>query len=106
MTSPTPAAIQRPNGKLYRPHKGLRMVGFVDDVNGGNYVAILGTHDIEAARAAFPSGGYFGSYLVEARPGWVRETIRHGERYIDCWDTERGAAAVIFRESDGPEVSP
>lgn len=96
-------AIERPNGKLYRPRKGLRMIGF-NDYNDEAFVAIIGTHDIDAARAAFPGGGYQASYLVEPSLGWVRETFRYGERFIDCWDTERGAAAVIFRESDDPEV--
>jgi hypothetical protein len=99
------AAVERPNGKVYKPRKGLRMIGFDDYIDGDAYVAILGTHDIAAARAAFPGGGFQSPHLVEARLGWVRETIRNGERFWDCDDTVRGAAAVIFRESDDPELS-
>lgn len=94
--------VMRPNGKIYRPRKGLRMIAF-DDYDGDAHVAILGTHDIEAALAAFPDGGFWCPYLVEPQLGWVRQTFRYGEPFIDCDDTVGGAAAVIFRESDGPE---
>lgn len=93
-----PEVVTRPNGKLYRPRKGLRQIGYWDDTYGESRVVVLGTHDIEKARAfATP---YECEYLVEGRKCWAKSVMRNGERFIATDATERGAAAVDFRESD------
>lgn len=96
-------AIQRPNGKLYRPRR-LRVVGWNIDPYPGHdtewQVAVLGTHDIDQARALAPQG-YFCPYLINPERGWVRDGMCHGER---TWlhDDVNGQPCVIFDESDDP----
>ena len=96
-----PEIIIRPNGKQYRPRKGLRQLGFSDYDQFTDYVVVLGTHDIEKARAF--ASPYRCAHLVEPRLVWVKKTIRDGEPYIDTSATTDGAAAVQFREADDPE---
>ena len=96
----TPAII-RPNGKTYRPRKGPRQIGFTDESGFNAYVAILGTHDIDAAKKiAYP---FQCLYLTDPQLRWVKTVMRNGERYIATDADEHGAAAVVFRESDDPE---
>lgn len=101
-------AIERPNGKLYRPQRVVaRLLDSDQDMDA--LVLVTGTHDIERAKA-LASGlvtewhgrGY---EPVFARTGWWRETIRRHERYWDD-DEVRGAAGVMFdvRETAGNPV--
>lgn len=95
--------IVRPNGKTYRP-RYLRVVGWdcEDDVLW--QVAVLGTHDIAAARVLAPQG-YHCPHLVNPTLAWMRLTVRDDESTW-IYDDVRGAACVIFDESDDPpEVS-
>jgi hypothetical protein len=93
--------IQRPNGKTYRP-RTLRVVGWDCYYTQPEswQVAVLGTHDVDVARA-LARNGYHCPYLVNPETGWVRLGMDRGE---PTWvhDDVRGAAAVIFDESDDP----
>lgn len=96
-------AITRPNGKVYRP-RYLRVVGWDCDYWSDTVlwqVAVLGTHDIAKAREMAPQG-YHCAYLVNPQAGWVRLGYKDGE---PTWifDDIRGAACVVFDESDDPE---
>lgn len=97
-------AITRPNGQPYRP-RTLRVVGWdVDWPNHGDthwQVAVLGTHDIAVARQLAPRG-YHCPFLVNPTLGWMRLGMNRGE---PTWmhDEIRGAACVIFDESDDPQ---
>jgi hypothetical protein len=96
-------SVIRPNGKVYRPRR-VRVVGWDCDAYEPPFwqVAVLGTHDVEVAREYAPQG-YHCAYLVHPHLGWVRLGMCHGE---PTWlhDDIRGAAAVIFDESDDPPV--
>lgn len=100
MAAPLPA-ITRPNGKPYRP-RDIRIVGWdVYDTQPETWqVAVLGTHDIVAARRLAPHG-YHCPYLINPTLGWVRLGMSNGE---PTWvhDEVRGSACVIFDESDDP----
>lgn len=102
MTILTLPAVERPNGKLYRPRK-LRYANWdidlaEDSLNAGEYIAVLGTHDVEVAlefiRRQVPH-----SPLVDARKIWLWLACRDGEL---AWinDDVSGAAAVQFRYDD------
>lgn len=93
-------AIVRPNGRVYRPRNAPWAVQVSDIEDSDAYVLVFGTHDIEAARAiAQPAAA---AYLIDAHTGWQRLAMRHGDQvYVD--DEVRGAACVIFTESDSPE---
>lgn len=91
----------RPNGKPYTPRKGLRQIGFYDENENRDYVVVLGTHDIDKAREF--GRPYRCAYLGEAWRGWGRWTIRNGEQWWD-FDPVRGAAGVVFIESDDPPL--
>lgn len=93
--------IVRPNGKVYRP-RYLRVTGW-DNVWTGDppfQVAVPGTHDEATARDMAPQG-YHCAYLINPRTDWIRGGMIHGEQ---MWihDEVRGAACVIFDESDDP----
>jgi hypothetical protein len=96
-------SIRRPNGKLYRPRR-LRVVGWDIDwsyhADANWQVAVLGTHDIAVARQLAPQG-YHCPYLVNPERDWVRLGMCRGE---PTWlrDDLRGAACVVFDESDDP----
>ena len=94
--------IVRPNGRVYTPRKGLRQIGFEDENSWTSYVAVLGTHDIEKARAF--GSGYWSPYLVEPRLCWVKSVMRNGQQYIATDAYVHGAAAVVFIESDDPDL--
>lgn len=95
--------IMRPNGKPYRP-RWLRVAGWDIDwsvYNDTNWqVAVIGTHDVAVAREWAPQG-YHCPHLVRPTLDWVRLGMCHGE---PAWlhDEARGAACVIFDESDDP----
>lgn len=98
MTATLPA-IERPNGKLYRPRR-IRVTGW-DNIYDHDYawqVAVLGTHDVDVAREFAPQG-YHCPHLINPTLGWIRLGMCHGE---PTWlnDEVRGAACVIFDESD------
>jgi hypothetical protein len=100
--SETLKPITRPNGKVYRPRKGLRQVGWWNDDTYATYVAVLGTHDIDKAREfARPYGS---PHLVEPEQTWVRKMIQNGDEMVFVYDDRRGAACVVFRESDDPAM--
>lgn len=99
--------IERPNGKLYRP-RAVR-VDYMDDEDNWREeypykTVVLGTHDVEAARERAVQGRVC-QYLTNPRIDWLRLGYASGRL---CWinDDERGAACVVFDESDDPpEVS-
>ena len=93
--------VTRPNGKVYRPRKGLRQIGFSDEDYGISFVAVLGTHDIEKAREF--GHGFESPHLINAKQCWVKTVMRNGEKYIATDATEHGAAAVLFTEADDPD---
>lgn len=100
----TPPPITRPNGKLYRP-RTIRVVGW--DWEWGDVpwqVAVLGTHNIALARSHAPRG-FHCPRLVRPQLSWMRKGMRDGEPF---WvvDDVRGAACVVFNESDDPEETP
>jgi len=94
--------IVRPNGKLYRPRK-LRVVFYElpseDEVY--SQTIVLGTHDVELARSVARYGGIL-HYLTQPHIGWMRLGYDRGEQ-LWLHDDVRGAACVIFNESDDPE---
>lgn len=95
--------ITRPNGKVYRP-RYLRVAGWDIEWSPARdvlcQVAVLGTHDVDKARECAPQG-YHSPYLINPETGWVRLGLDHGEpKWIH--DDVKGAACVIFDESDDP----
>lgn len=97
--------ITRPNGKLYRP-RSLRVVGWDDHSTYPEswQVAVLGTHDIARAREE-ARHGYHCPHLINPETGWVRLGMRRGDPHW-VYDEVRGAACVIFDESDDPPEEP
>lgn len=100
MTTGLPA-IERPNGKVYRPRRIRTEVWEDDDAwsewRGG--AVVMGTHDVELARplATEAIRRHFDSELVAANPevGWWRLGFRFGELHWTT-DEQRGPAAVLF----------
>lgn len=92
--------IERPNGKLYRPRKGIEAVPF-EDPYGYTGVAILRTHDPEAARARFADLlSQHELWFAEARLGWWR-LVPWDANWTGCgrsWITDevRGLPCVVF----------
>ncbi len=89
--------IIRPNGKPYRPRKGMKLAGFKDD-NDGSWVLVLRTHDVDKARRYAESRGM--RHLDFVRRCWAKKVMRYGAPY---WATDadyNGAAAVLFEEVD------
>ena len=93
--------IIRPNGKPYTPRKGLRQWGFSDEDSWSDFVVVVGTHDIEKARAF--GSPYRCAYLVDPTLVWVKKVMRKGEKYIATDAFVDGSAGVMFTESDDPE---
>jgi hypothetical protein len=92
-------AIQRPNGKLYRP-RVITSEFWVDDEEIESGVIVLGTHDFGVARyEAFKllenwEGG--GWVAVDPERRWLRKVIRrHSYMFENYPDT--GRACVWFR---------
>jgi hypothetical protein len=96
-------AIERPNGKLYRPRK-LVACPVSDQYDEIAAVVVFGTHDPDRAQALADSlarrdvdSGY-----VAANPGrvWWRDGFECGQR---TWavDDEHGRAGVLFEIVEG-----
>jgi len=102
-------AIERPNGKLYRPRKiTAEGMGSEDEICS---IVVFGTHDpafaklhaiAEAERLANET--YSNEYRLELTDGgapvWYRQDLSHFEdnqpHYCFCDDPERGRAGVRF----------
>ncbi|HEY6493279.1 MAG TPA: hypothetical protein VIZ43_08405 [Trebonia sp.] len=91
-------AIERPNGKPYRPKRVMgRLLNEATDEP--TLILVTGTHDTDrAAEFARELAAYWlGSDVEPVAPmrGWWRQSIRRGDEY---WtdDDVRGAAGVIF----------
>lgn len=108
---PTLAPIERPNGKLYRPRK-IVVEPWENDgwANDGCGAVVLGTHDVEAARALATERirDWFDSELTPTKPevGWFRLAYG-GSRGEMNWvrDEVHGRAGVMFT-ADYPEAVP
>jgi hypothetical protein len=93
-------AIQRPNGKFYRPRKVIAAcVVDADEIIAG--VMILGTHDLDRAQ---PLADQYAAWQLDSGyaaarplPGWYREGFAGGQlRWIT--DEVHGRAGVWFQE--------
>jgi len=91
------AAIERPNGKLYRPR---RVVAYACGEDAES-VLVVGTHDYDRAQVLaneiaehIAGSGYV---AVDWSTGWYRDGFECGERR---WvhDDVRGRAGVFFQE--------
>lgn len=102
-------AIERPNGKLYRPRKvTAESMGFEDEITS---IVVFGTHDASFAKlhAAAEAerlsdefyGGQYRLKLTDAgSPVWYKQTLSHFEDnravYSFSQDPELGRAGVRF----------
>lgn len=102
--------LVRPNGKAYRPRKGVRVVGWDSRISGFNDdygVLVLGTHDLDRARHAAFLTRYNeeDQYPVNPTVGWWRNSFGYGG---DPWwveDPARGMAGVMWTYvEDKPKV--
>lgn len=109
MTASTPErlpVITRPNGKPYQPRKVVAHSWDNQDYQTGDCGAVvLGTHDVDRARAlAEPAcRDWFGTqYAICPEVGWFVNGFQGGRR---MWirDEVRGAAGVMFAAADDPE---
>lgn len=94
----TPPTAVRPNGKPYRRRAPLRLEQFAT-YDDGTGVLVVGTHDIEAARAL--AAGWLAEYdLTDAEPqlAWWR-LVPWGDVWDQTWitDTVRGFAVVVWQ---------
>jgi hypothetical protein len=90
-------AIIRPNGKPYRPRKPPRVVEF-EDYQGSAGVAVLGTHDVDVARAAAAVAlNQYDLDPAQTSLSWWR-LVPWGDWFDRTWieDAKRGAACVVF----------
>lgn len=91
--------IVRPNGKVYRPRKGVEAVTF-EDRYGYTGVAVLRTHDIEDARTRFTNLlAEHELWYAEGACDWRRavpwaDDPGHDWSYIS--DAVRGVPCVVF----------
>lgn len=99
-------AIERPNGKLYRPRKLVaHIVGDEDEIPSS--VLVLGTHDPERAQAladvVAKRHTYASAVAVKPELVWWRDSIRDGRGW---WveDPVRGRAGVWFAEIEETEL--
>lgn len=99
--APELLAVERPDGRLYRPRKVVVWPWENDDAwsewRGG--AVVLGTHDVERARELADSSIklWFGAELsaVKPEPGWWRLGYSYGDpTWIE--DVVRGRAGVWF----------
>lgn len=91
-------AIERPNGKLYRPRKiSARILADEDGIESS--VLVTGTHDIGRALIIARAVAHqcVGADCEPGSPelGWWREAIRNHDPFWE-WDEARGAAGVMF----------
>ena len=93
-------AVQRPNGKTYRPRKVAWHAW--DNAECWPYegagVVVLGTQDVEGCReqaTRMVQHWDLGDFADDPRVGWFRDGFRGGERmWMD--DPVRGAAGVMW----------
>jgi len=91
-------AIQRPDGRLYRPRKVVAH-SFSDDLDFISGVIVTGTHDrdraLKVAQELIDVHLGTGYRPVWSGNGWWRDGMENGQR---CWvaDDERGQAGVLF----------
>lgn len=106
----TGEVILRPSGKPYRPRR-VRVHPWEDEytlkIEETAGALVLGTHDVEAARAlaAQACAYHFGTeYAVKPRLGWWRAGYA-GQTGELSWvhDEQTGAAGVMFTASHDPE---
>lgn len=101
-TSTLPAPITRPNGKVWRPRKPLRINTF-DNPEGMTGVVVFGTHDEDtAARAAQRELAFWDLALVTGHAAWWR-LVPWDAFNLGCdstWinDPVRGTPCVVFGE--------
>lgn len=86
--------VTRPNGKVYRPRKPPRAVPVEDDRDGST-VYVLGTHDVERARALAQRVTTVCPY--PRAESWHRLGMRNGDPYY-VYDDVRGAPSLVFVE--------
>ncbi len=103
LPAPTLVPVVRPNGKVYRPRNRPRAVRVeVEDWRSdySEVVTVLGTHDVERARAL----ALRLASDVSERPlwgeQWYRLAIRNGDR-VYVQDEVRGAPGLDFGVVDG-----
>lgn len=95
----TLAAIERPNGKMYRPRmlSGTPTYSAHEEFNGA---VVFGTHDIETARPIAEQlirSEADAEYIEGAKPHqiWWRDGFECGQRRF-ATDPEHGRAGVWF----------
>lgn len=95
-------AIVRPNGKLYRP-RSIRYQPWDNDnhYDGLCGVIVLGTHDVDRAKALAEEGcqHWYGLHADRPDIDWFRLTYVGGE-LVWTRDAERGAAGIKFTAVD------
>lgn len=101
--------VMRPNGKPYRPRKVVAHRWDNNDDGPGHRhgVIVLGTHDIDRARALAQEAldwwhGEDASYATRPEVDWFRNGMQGGGR-VWVRDEVHGAAGVLFTGSDDPE---
>lgn len=95
-----PAPITRPNGKVWRPRKPLRLSEFEDHYNETGWV-VFGTHDVAVALA------FLGEQLVadygltpdQAEATWWRSVpwSSSGHDFSYITDPDKGTPCVVFQ---------
>lgn len=98
--------MTRPNGKVYRPRRGLRAHAWEDDDRDERGVIVFGTLDPQRAQefANRMCAYWYGMpEAVTPIPGWYRDGFQYGQRAWVC-DDERGAAGVMFRAYDQDDI--
>lgn len=106
MTEQLPA-IQRPNGKLYRPRKLMAHAWEDpwDNPRGAHAgVVVLGSNDpdrVQEFATEMCNYWFLGYHAVNPQPGWYRLGYESGElRWLN--DDVHGRAGVFFDASDDP----
>lgn len=90
--------LTRPDGRIYRPRKGLRAHAWENANEDG--AIVFGTLDPDEAlplaqQACDHWYGDPGYIACRPRPGWYRDGFEHGRRtWIE--DERRGAPGVMF----------
>ena len=96
--------IKRPDGRMYRPHR-ITVIRLDNDptCNQDPWTIVLGTHDPDFAyQVADGRGGTCDHLAANPSLEWRRLGWEAGERaWID--DPARGAACVIFTETEDPD---
>lgn len=94
----TPAPVTRPNGKVWRGRKPIRIAYFLDPWDDEGIV-VLGTHDVDAALAIIGDTTVFeyGCTREGAELDWWRR-VPWPNPIDGSWitDEERGTPCVVF----------